>query len=320
MEQTKELQQTVFDSKNNKWITVTPEEQKMAAYVHQQVLFFTLMKAIAIKKMFDERLYYALGCQSQEEYIDNMLPMSRTQAYRLYQLANKYDGVYQALYGKKMIPEYGEEISPNLGLNPEFIEITQDLGATKLGVLKDLDDEELVKLFKNKKVNLGDGELTMDEIIEFSYKQTAKKIQELKKKYSSKINEQEEAIKLLKEENKVLSKEAQSAKGALEAAEKDLNVFGPVKVKIQEKEEQISRARQMLIAFNRMIVRADVKVDDPEELRSMIEDIFRELVEVKDRVMRYYDEVLATTESKGVEWTPDPEVIKAIREKTKHIK
>ena len=46
---------TVYDEETEKFVDVSPETQRLAAYVHQQGLMGAFISAVSLKKMWDEK-------------------------------------------------------------------------------------------------------------------------------------------------------------------------------------------------------------------------------------------------------------------------
>jgi len=285
----------VYDAENDKWIEVTREQQSMAAYVHQQVLLGVFVSAMAIKKVFDERLYLALGCQTRDEYIDMMLPYGRRQVYRLISIAEKFDGVYGNLLQNKELADVGSTDSSKLvtlkSLNsPELKEIN-DLGVTKLYELVKLDDDELSELVKKGKTKVNGNDISLEEIKDASAREVSKIISEAKKKMQSKIDQLTEDVSLLKEEKKLLDKRNKQLEERILNAEEIEKKYGGTASLIEHKREMLNKANSLLNDFNEVIIRTGINDEDPSGLQEDLVNLIRKIDEVHGRVSNYYQEV-----------------------------
>jgi hypothetical protein len=285
----------VYDDEEKKWVEISPENQRMAAYVHQQVLMSSFVTATAIKKMFDERLYLALGCQGREEYIATMLPMGRSQAYKYYAIATKYESATKLLAGDNYKPLAIENGAVHLsGLNEEEIENVAGLSISKLYELSTLEDNKLAELMKKGKIKNAEGDtLDIQALVDVTDKEAQKKIAAFKKEYSAKVNQLTEENKLLKEERKTLARERDDNKNKVDDLKVDLAIYGPNATKLKDKAEHLAIAQKLLNEVNLAIVKAGVLFSDPQGLRTDLINTIQKIDEVHNILSNHYSEILA---------------------------
>jgi polyhydroxyalkanoate synthesis regulator phasin len=286
---------TVYDAENSQWVEVSHEEQRMAAYVHQQMLMGVFVTASAIKKVFDERLYLALGCQSREEYIATMLPMNRRQAYKYHAIATKFESATKLLTDGELKPidlSNGSVIVQSTALD----ETANNLGFEKLYELSSLEDDEFAELIKTGKIKGENGEIDIQDILDSTVKEAKKQIADFKKKYSDKINQLDEENKLLKEEKKQLVKERDSSKEQVEDLKTDLHIYGPNATKLKDKAAHLAVAGKLLNEAHLAIVKAGVMASDPLTLRQDLGNMIKKIDEVRSILEEHYSEILAEVE------------------------
>jgi len=292
---------TVYDAENDAWVEVNAEQQRFAGYVHQQVLLGVFVSATAIKKVFDEKLYLALGCQSRDEYIETMLPYGKRQTYRLYAVANKFNSVLgngdlMQLQGNndKYLIDKTENVSLKSHLNNRTIEVQTlgELGINKLYELTKLDDDELKDLVKKNKVELGNGEYSLEDIKEMTGQELRKQMTEIRKKYQARLSLVEEENETLKEEKKLIEKQRYTDAERIKNAEDLESKYGAPASLLEDKKKMLEKARGLLNEFNQVIVRCGINIEDPEGIQSDLVDIIRKIDTVHQATIGVYEDVI----------------------------
>jgi len=286
----------VYDAESEQWKDISSKEQKMAAYIHNQVLMGVFISATAIKKMFDEKLYLGLGCDSKEEYISTMLPYGRSQAYRLYAIGSKFNGILGGFGEQAKLLGEGNEQNPNdfvpsMGQN-EAGNVTpaglNNLGMAKLYELTRIDDANFDELMTTGKANIGGNEITIEEIKEHSAKELQKRISENKKLYTGKIAQMQEEIKTLKEEKKTLEASEDKIKTAVELEK----LYGGVASKLEDKKSRLSDATSLLNDFNETIMRCGITDEDPQVLQQQLVDLIRQVDGLYARIQGSFGSII----------------------------
>lgn len=287
---------TVFDGENEVWAELSFETQKVAAYVHQQVVLGSFISAVALKKIFDERLYLALGCQTKEEYVTTQTPYGIRQAQRLVAVANKFDAVSKQLAGQELKQITSSQDSENATSMSHDGNLQNDLtsiGITKLYELTKIDDSDLTELLDKGTVNVNGEVLDLEELKEMTVRDTNIKIARATKEYkdkikklSTKLAQAEEEAKLLKSENSTMLDENKSAK-QLE------QMYGSIASTLSAKQRALDDARKLLNQFNETMVRCGVNTDDPDAVRVDFLELLKKMDDVKERLIGCYDEVIA---------------------------
>jgi hypothetical protein len=282
---------TVYDAEKESWVEIDHETQKQAARINQQIQVSSLMTALLIKDMFDKRLYLALGATSRDEYIDTMTPFGRSQAYKLYAVANSFELSAKSLNIPLLIEDGSIKVDEKVqstGLS-DFA----SLGVEKLYSLTGLEDDDLKSLMKDGKALLKDGrEISVQEMMDMSAKHVSRIISENKQKYTNKITQLDEQVKLLKSDVKEKDKLIENLSKANEHAEKIEKTYGPVASRIKDKTERLAEAKELLNEFTQVLVRSGVTVDDPDELQFELKSIVKSVNEVHVKMQGNFAEVL----------------------------
>lgn len=283
---------SVFDGETGEMAEVTAEGQRMASYLHQQVLLGVFISATAIKKMFDEKLYLALGCQTKEEYCLT-LPYGYRQANKLYQIAAKFEDVSKNLIGEGFtgISSSGmlENMNSSSHLNEKDI---ASLGITKLYQLTRLEDENIKELIKEGKTELGGGEISIEEIKEMSAKEVSRTVSEATKKYKAKIAQLTEENALLSAEKKQTEKELSALKEKEIELEEIENKYGPTASKLEHKRKKLDEARALLNDFSETIIRTGISAEDPATLRRDMQDLIKKINETYEVILLQFEDVI----------------------------
>jgi len=265
----------VFDSDKGDFVQVTPDMQRHAAYVHQQIAMGTFMIALAIKKMFDEKLYLGLGCSNKTEYCETMLPFGRQQAYKYYKIGKKF---------QKYLPGDSESVAPGRHF--------EDLGYKKLYELTKLDDADFEELIETGEI---DG-FKMEQFKKQTYNEAMKEINLLRRKSSKKIS-------ILEEENKKLKSEMQSRERLIEEANEKYkqalemeDVYGPMKTSVDDRRRVLNNAIDMLNHATKLILNCKVTVDDPPTLKHTAVEVYKILFITAEYWKDYNGELLLSME------------------------
>lgn len=286
---------TIFDREKKRYITIDTEQQQFAAMVHQQVLLGVFVSAIALKKIIDDKLFLALGCETQEEYFESMTPYSSRQGYRLLTIARKFDSVYGAL-GSNEIKQISEgKVTPvSHGKGSKHVinaEKLGELGIRKLYELAKFEDEELKELIKKGKAKINGEDISLDEIKDMTARELTKQVKEVKDKYMAKLSKVTEENKLLKEEKKSLNSKIEQMQEDVEEADQLARQFGPAASRLKEKKQYVIKAEELLNEFRHTLFRCGVSEDDPEELQKQLVSIIRKIDETHKNAIMHYENV-----------------------------
>ena len=283
----------ILDEETNSFVDVTPEMQKTAAYVQQQILMGSFITAFGIKKMFDEKLYLGLGCKSRDKYIATQLQIGRSKASKYYKIASKFDSATKLLGGGDLKPidlSNGSALVQSTGLGNGGV--LDHLGLEKLYELSQLEDDEVAELIKKGKVNLVGGELTTQDILESTAREMAKKIAALTKRYQSKISQLSEELKLKESEDKDNQRRMDKLEEENAFAKKIEAQLGDRASLLKTKYERIDEAGKLLIELSMTLRKCGVTPDDPAELQVELCKLLKRIDEVHEEMCVEFGEVV----------------------------
>ena len=284
----------ILDHESGKFIDITADMQRTASFVHQQILMGAFISAVSIKKMFDDKLYLGMNCTSRDEYIDTMLPFGRSQAYKLYKVASKFNAVSQSLTGNGLTQISSSEtleIVQSTALNGKAAEISS-LGIEKLYELTKLDDDDIKDLIKKGKVKLEDGDITIEDIKDATAKELSRIVKEQTKKYRDENSKLREEVELIKAEKQTAEKKLAKLENRKEELDEIESKYGAVASLTADKKDHLKRSNDLLNDFIETFVRAGITADDPESLRKDCQDLIRKIDEIHQRALAVYDTVI----------------------------
>lgn len=192
--------QHITDESTGELIEITLEMRDRALIVDSNLKKSMLDGFIAMSEMIDEKLYLALGFQSAKSYFSD-LQISSSTAYLNAQIGREFRQALSS--GDKSVQSIGHSVA--------------GLGIAKLSSIIERGTESFQKLIREGTLEIGDDELTIDDIKRTSSRELKKELNELKKA--------QEKVGTLEYELKFAEKELEAANKELE----DLKRFSPVR-------------------------------------------------------------------------------------------
>lgn len=294
---------SIYDADHDLMVDISPDQRSVASMTHQQVLLGAFMSAMALQKMVEERLYLALGCQSQEEYLTTMLPYSRRQAYRLLQIASKVGNVYKSLSGNGLnAPLLSESLgSAQIGTTEQSPAVPESevskMGLYSLLELTKIDDSDLKELVQSGKVEFQNGEsLDWEELKNMTAREMHTQISKATGKYKAQVNAQRAEIAKLQEEAKLLKSEKEALHLQNAHAREIENKYGAVASRTQDKRNQLKLASDALFDFQELITRTGITDEDTLSLKKELILILENLDEAVLTIKEFYGNVILSME------------------------
>ncbi len=282
----------VLNIETNKWVRITPEERKYANYIYQQFQISSVFTAIALKKIFDKKLYIALGYESKEDFILNGTNYSRAQAYRLAKVADKLSGYLpqldQNIPISGQIPEEAASTIQNNNISPQ--KDLSGLGITKLIELSKLEEDELEQFINKGSIGEDDDQLTFDEFKDITVRKAAKELEVRTKSYKRKIKDLEDKNSALKEDKKKLESEIDGMQRMVNDA-KDLELkYGAPASLSEAKKDLLSEVDNLINEIAVRLKKADVTIRDAEKVQDRFRLILKSLDEVRATFKIHYED------------------------------
>jgi Sec-independent protein translocase protein TatA len=272
---------SVLDLDTGEFHTPTEERKKMANHLHQQAIMGAFVTALAIKRIFDEKLYLELGCSSKSEYCDTMLPFGRRQAYRYVKVAEKFAPFMMESKTVAHVPESDD---------------VQGFGYKKLYQLAQLDNDDLKALMSGQSVESEDGETSHPDLKEMPSRDFSEAMKAIKKKYSGRIAQLEETVKSQTEEMQVRDQKVKQAEERMKQAREIEGKFGSKAAKYSDKVANMSMAVHHINEACMWIEAAGVTIEDPENLQKDMADLLRKFRDESERASNNYYEIIGNLE------------------------
>lgn len=254
----------VFDPESKAHLSFSEEQVYQAEELDRRLVRGVWEIAHALKGIFDDKLYLALGFESREAYIEQRLPFTRRQAYTYKSIADTF--------GPLMIGDGSPESA---------VTALDDLGVQKLDLLRRFDRERLARLVREGVLDLGDGEtVTLDEVKTDSVKQLGERV----RRYRARVSELEERLKLAESETAASAElhadmEAREAEAQrkLEQAQDLERLYSSRALTYEQQGRALDAADTALADLRRNLIRCGVDPTSAETHHRRVATLLREL-------------------------------------------
>lgn len=250
--------QNVFDAETDTWVTITQEQKKYANYVFEQFQISHLYSAVALKKIWDEKLYLNLGYESKEEFCSLALSFGLRTAQKLIKIADKFSGYLPQPSENKQLAE----VNSSDTLENTNTSSLLGLSINQLYELTKLDDEDLKGFLESGTIGEGEDKITLEEYKEMSVREATKDLRKHTAAYKEKIAKQSNEISSLKQELKYLESENETFRKQAETAEELEKKFGAPAANIEHKKKYLREAEDILESLRITLVKANVLQTD----------------------------------------------------------
>jgi hypothetical protein len=259
----------VYDSETGAVVEFDQKQRDLALYLHQQIIVGAFTTAMSLKRLFDDKLYLALGYGSRQEYC-TALPFGMRQVQKYLMIAEK---IVPALPG-----DVAEDQS---GLS--------NLGMTKLVEIAKLDATDIKSLASGEQIETPDGPIDAEIAQDISARALAEQL----KKAREKAVQLTEKNKLLKDELDDRDKTIESSKEKIENAKSLERLYGPAASLLEEKREHAKDARARLNEACRHMEQLNASVEDPDEFQAEVLRLVDFFSHMADTFRTKYQEVIA---------------------------
>jgi hypothetical protein len=245
----------IYDDEEEGMVKVTPEERRVANSLQQRMDVTTLMMAVIMMRMSDEKLYRAVdkGYSSFREYAEVRCPFGYRQAQKYASIGRKFAPLLPGDITK------GELSSPDQKALNGNLEALGDLGVNKLYELSKIDDADFSELPSEGKVILKDGtEIDVEDIKSQSAREFKRKLDEYKE-YQQDL--EKELNSTAQERDKALEEKEQAEKDA-EVGLKYKHMYGEKSDQFEAQKGRIMAARSKAADLNQLL--SKIKDLDPE--------------------------------------------------------
>lgn len=267
----------VFDEEEGKLVPRSPEQQKQAYALLNAFKTLEIMRGFILKRIRDNKHYLDFHVSSFKDFCAVHLDMTDRHARKYILIAERFS---EAIPGLRLDGDASALLSGGGSANNGVRKTLDDAG--KLGVMKldiitrALTSDDLQELFGDKKQFVTkDGEVvTLEELEQMTAKEVTRRLIEdqtrARKKLNSKIHQLEETVKKLEQEKKLNERKYKDMKLV------ELK-YGPGARALAEKQQYLEEASRYLVLFVKYFVKANVELEDPDELLIKMRDTLQML-------------------------------------------
>ncbi len=256
---------SVYDSETKEFVQIDAETRALAQALQQRVDMATLMTAMILKRMSDEKLYLGLGYSNFKEYVLETLPFGESSAKKYLKIGRKFAGVLPEDFGK------GEPV--HLLEENENAQKLSGLGVKKLYDLTKIEDADFSEVVSQGVVKLNDGtELDLDEINASTAKEFKAQL-DAHREYQADL--EKELDKTAEERDEALQKADQATKDS-ETGKKYKDLYGPKSKEYEAYKSRIAVARNRALDLNQALSQiTDLPPDEYEALCDELRDLHK---------------------------------------------
>lgn len=256
----------VLDLETDKWIDIEPEKQRQARNLVDVVQKSVFVTAMALKEIWDKKLYLHLGYTSKQEFVFNELPFSMRQARRYVAIGNKW---------APFALENTTPVSHSEGENRTPVSDLEGMGIKRLYELARLEDDDFKALAEGGTIQTENGPVDIEAIKEMGQKEFMGTLGDIKKKYSGKLAQAQEDLALLKAEQKDGRKRLDELESRLANAEELEKLYGSKANKLEDKKKTLQLCIEYFDRARELAFKIEPTVDDPETFLEDFADLFQ---------------------------------------------
>lgn len=259
----------VYDDEEGGLVEVSADERKVANSLQQKMDIATLVTAVIMMRMSDDKLYRGVdnGYSSFREYAEVRCPFGYRQAQRYAKVGRKF---------APLLPDGVTSMSPDQKTLNGNIEKLGELGMTKLYELSKIDDADFSEIPSEGKVVLKDGtEIDIEEIKGQSAREFKRKLDE-HRQYQKDLEEELNQTAIAKEK---AEKRADQVEKDAETGRKYKDMFGQKSEQFEAQKSRILEARSKAADLNQVLSKV---TDLDPEFESLVDEL-RDLHKMVDR-------------------------------------
>jgi len=287
----------ILDEDNGEYVEVTPKMKAEAQQAISRIQASILVTAYWIARIYDERLYVALGCNTKREFVEKHLPFGTSQARRYAKVGRRMSSFLPSEVKQDELPAPSDaESHGETGQVPDSL---QGLPMTKLQELTKLDDEDLEDYVEEGEWTGPNGETyTRDDVIEMARTElgdaVAEKVQNMRdtlEQEKEKRQDYEELAAKRKEEKEALEEKLDERSEQIENAEELELRLGPEHSKLESKKELYDEVEEHIDEAIRLVGQIDPG-DHPDTDENRCQAIRRASQRLLDVVHEDFADVL----------------------------
>jgi hypothetical protein len=288
-------EKTVYDADTGRMTTVSPDQQRRFHFLQQHIELATLVKAVALAEIADDKLYLAAVCSSFKEYAESS-GLGVVSAKKYTQIGRRF---------RTLLPQIGEAkgYSGTLSATPNPTNIPPELqqfggfGYKELLEFSRISEADFEEITQTGEIQLTDGRtFTLDDLKAMTARENQQLLKEYrtaKKRYHERISQLQEQVKKLKAEQKADRDNIEEAEHRLEEARQIERLHGARAAAYHQKRAALDRAFKLLTEARLEFFRVDITPDDAD----VLQEAARQFVATCSQMMylgrEHIDEVIA---------------------------
>lgn len=265
----------VYDDEEGGMVEVSGDERRIANSLQQRMDLTTLMVAVIMMRMSDEKLYRAVGngYSSFREYAEVRCPFGYRQAQKYAAIGRKFAPLLPSDMTK------GELSSPDQQALNGNMESLSELGVNKMYELARVEDADFSELPSEGKVVFTDGtEIDVEEMKSQSAREFKRKLDE-HRQYQQDLEEELNQTALEKEK---AEERAEQIEQEAETGMKYKDMYGQKSDQFEAQKSRILTARAKAADLNQLLS----KIEDLDPEFDSLVDELRDLHKMIDRGLK----------------------------------
>jgi uncharacterized protein YmfQ (DUF2313 family) len=244
-----------------------PHKLARAIFVDNEIRRHSISLYVNLSVMMDERLFEQLGFETAKDYITDLSQTLSITTRQIYVLAS---------IGREFKPY---ALLPD-GTVSENAERAAVLGQKKLSLIAKHAKEEVAKLIEQGKIEIGDEELTLDDLKKKSVKALRDEMKEMSSK-AQRTDELDAKLKLKEKENEDLLKELKE----LRPLKEQLTSRREIKTGLSAAGEHIAAAARIFASINISALDEDLQ----KEVAMSLNMTYDVLLSYRDKNIEIFD-------------------------------
>ena len=283
----------VLDADNGEYVTVTPELRAEAQHAVTQIQAAALVTAYWIARVYDQRLYLGVGCESKKQFVERYCSFGIRNARRYVKIGRRMGQFLPA-------PNSAQLPGADTDADTDVPDSLKGLPMSKMEQLTRLDDDDLNDYISEGEWVGPDGErYTRDDVMDMARSELSDLVAKRTQKLSSTLESEkekrqnyEELAKKRKEERDALKEEIEENEAKVSAARDAELKYGSKASLLEDKRKMYQQAREHLDAFMRTFPQIGIDDEDPEADQLKIVEMMEAINRAQGAFYEDYAEVL----------------------------
>lgn len=267
------MSELVINEETGKPVKVDQKRQQLGFALHQKIEAATLITAMALTKISEDKLYLDMGFASFKDYTE-VLPFGERSAKSYLAIGRRFQHILPEISSQQ-----GKPVSLLTGETDEFeqdeaVQSLSSLGLRKLKAIAQMDDTDLTDIPVNGNINLADGScISIEEIRSQSVAQAERMLRERRRKYMDQIKSAEERARLAESERDGYKQRADQAEKEKEQLVEYRDKYEKAGLSIELAKKKLAKIQEHIIEINRLQFNADIDEEVQLDLHETIRQV-----------------------------------------------